>query len=107
MGRSSLGAFEQLVLLAVLRLQEEAYAVSIVNEIRERTSRDASLASIYVVLGRLESKGHLTSSVDDSTSGRGGRRRRFYRATPAAIEALRASHAALRSLWDGLGVITD
>lgn len=107
MGRGALGEFEQLVLLAVLRLKDEAYAVSIVEEIRAKTRRDASLASIYVVLGRLESKGFLTSEVEGAASDRGGRPRRYYGATPLAIEALRASRDALMSLWDGLAVLTE
>ena len=107
MGRGVVGEFEQLVLLAVLRRDGEAYAVTIVEEIRARTRRDASLASIYVVLGRLESKGFLTSEVEGAESNRGGRPRRYYSATPLAIDALRASREALLSLWDGLAVLTE
>ena len=107
MGRSSLGEFEQLVLLAVLRLDRNAYAPTIVEEIQDRAGRDASLASIYVVLGRLEDKGLLTSELGVGDAERGGRKKRYYHATEKAVESLRASRSALLNLWDGLTVITD
>jgi len=102
MGRRALGELEQLVLLAIARLDGRAYAVSIVDEIERCTGRDVGQASIYVVLGRLENKGMLSSRVGAGASERGGRPRRYYRITPAAAAKLHESRDALRSLWDGL-----
>ena len=98
-----LGEFEQLVLLAVLRLGEaDAYAVPIRKEIESRTRRAASRGAIYITLDRLEEKGYLESHLGDGTPERGGRARRFYRVRPAGLRALEQSWLALRSMWEGL-----
>ena len=97
-----IGEFEQVVLLAILRLGEEAYAVSIRDEILACTGRDVSRGSIYITLDRLETKGYLRSSFGDPTPERGGRAKRYYALRPRAIEALRESRRALVSLWRGL-----
>lgn len=102
MGRETLGEFEQLVLLACLQLGEDAYTVSIVDEIARRTGREASHSAVYVALRRLEDKGLATSSLGESTPERGGRPKRFFRAAPEALPALREARDALLSMWDGL-----
>ncbi len=102
MGRDSLGDFEQLVLLAVARLGEQAYVVPILEEIAARTGREASHAAVYVALRRLESKNLVASRLGEPTSQRGGRAKRFFRLEPAAIERLRESRDALLSMWDGV-----
>ena len=97
----NLGEFEQVVLLAVLRLGDEAYAVPILDEIAQRTGRAVSRGSVYVTLDRLETKGYLRSRLGDPTAERGGRAKRYYALRPRAVEALRDSRRALIELWRG------
>jgi len=97
-----LGEFEQLVLLAVMRLAGNAYAVPIREEIESRTSRNVARGALYVTLDRLEEKGYLRSWLADATAERGGRAKRFYEVKPAGAKALESSWAALRSMWEGL-----
>src|SRR6266511_4569700 len=100
---SALGEFEQVVLLAVLRLgDDEAYAVPIRDEILRCTGRDVSRGSIYITLDRLETKGYLKSYLADPTPERGGRSKRFYALRPLAVNALKESRRALVALWRGL-----
>ena len=97
-----IGEFEQVVLLAILRLGDEAYAVSVRDEILRCTGRDASRGSIYITLDRLETKGYLKSRLADPTPERGGRAKRYYALRPVAIAALRENRRALVALWRGL-----
>jgi DNA-binding PadR family transcriptional regulator len=97
-----LGEFEQLVLLAVMRLEGEAYAVPIRQEIEGRTSRRVARGALYVTLDRLEEKGYLKSWLADATAQRGGRAKRYYEVKPAGAKALEYSWTALRSMWEGL-----
>ena len=100
--QAPLGEFEQLVLLAVMRLRGDAYAVPIRQEIEERTSRSVARGALYVTLDRLEEKGYLKSWLADATAERGGRAKRFYEVKPAGVKALEYSWTALRSMWEGL-----
>jgi PadR family transcriptional regulator, regulatory protein PadR len=100
--QSPLGEFEQLVLLAILRLKESAYAVTIRQEIEERTGRAISRGAIYITLDRLEKKGYLVSRLADATAERGGRSKRYYEVTPVGAAALRQSWSSLRKMWEGL-----
>jgi PadR family transcriptional regulator, regulatory protein PadR len=100
--RGPLGEFEQLVLLAVLRLGDSAYAVSIRREIEERTGRSVSRGAIYITLDRLEKKGYLVSRFADATAERGGRSKRYYEVRPVGARALRDSWSAIRKMWEGL-----
>ena len=102
MTRSYLGEFEHLVLLAVLRLGDEAYAPAILEEIEQRTGRPPSPGSMYVTLDRLEEKGLLRSRLADATDDRGGRPRRYVTVTAFGVRQLRASRTALLELWRGL-----
>jgi DNA-binding PadR family transcriptional regulator len=97
-----LGEFEQLVLLALVRLGTEAYGVSIRDEIEQRAGRDVALGAVYTTLLRLENKGLAASRLGDPTPERGGRRKKFYRPTAAGQRALRASLDALRGMTRGL-----
>ena len=97
-----LGDFEQLVLLGVLRLGEDAYGAAIRQEIHARSRRDVSINAVYTTLDRLEGKGLLKSWVGEPTAQRGGRRRKFYALEPAGTAALRQAYQALRSMADGL-----
>jgi DNA-binding PadR family transcriptional regulator len=97
-----LGEFEQIVLLAILRLKDHAYAVPIREEIAARTSRSVARGALYTALDRLESKRCLASRMSEPLAERGGRSRRYYTVTPAGVSALRASRHALLQLWNGL-----
>jgi len=96
------GDFEQLVLLAVLRLRDTAYAVPIRREIEERAGRAPARGAVYVTLERLEEKGYLESWLGEPAAERGGRPRRYYRVRPAGVRALEESWTALRRMWQGL-----
>jgi len=98
-----LSELEHLVLLAVLRLGDRAYAVSIRDEISSVTGLRPLRGSIYVTLDRLAKKHYLTSQMGDPMPERGGKARRFFRATPAAQRALRVSRAVFQKMWEGLG----
>jgi PadR family transcriptional regulator, regulatory protein PadR len=102
MTREALGEFEQLVLLAVVRLGTDVYGVPIAAEIERRTGRAVSTAAVYVTLRRLEQKGLLSSSMSAPTAERGGKARRCVSVTRAGLEALRASRHAMESMWKGL-----
>jgi PadR family transcriptional regulator, regulatory protein PadR len=97
-----LGELEQIVLLAVLRLGDEAYAVPILEQIETQTGRKIARGALYTALERLETKGCLRSRVGDPLPERGGRARRFFTVTPAAVRALKQSRLALMRLWHGL-----
>ena len=97
-----LGEFELLVLLAALRLQDEAHPVSIVQEIRQRTGRSVQRASVYVTLQRLEDKGLVSSWLGQPAPERGGKARRHVRLTRQGRDAVRETRAALQSMWAGL-----
>jgi DNA-binding PadR family transcriptional regulator len=99
----ALGDLEQLVLLAILQLGDDAYGVTIAGALREKAGRDLAMATIYTTLDRLEAKGFLTSSLGLPTAERGGRRKRYFRVNAAGQRALRESLAALQALSAGLG----
>lgn len=102
MGRETLGEFEQLVLLACLRLGDDAYVVPIIQEIEERTGRAVTHAAVYVALRRLEKRGLVRSQLGAPTPERGGRAKRFFHVQPEARQLLREARDALLSMWDGL-----
>ena len=97
-----LGEFEHVVLLAVLRLDDEAYAMAVRDQILACTGRDVSRGSIYITLDRLETKGYLKSRLADPTPERGGRAKRYYSLRPRAVEALKECRRQLEALWRGL-----
>lgn len=96
------GEFEQLVLLAILRLQDEAYGVTIRNEIERHTGRRVGRGQVYTTLDRLESKGCVSSAFGDPSPVPSGKARRFYHVEAAGVAALKRSGAAIRGLWSGL-----
>ena len=102
MSSQALGEFEQLVLLAILRLGDEAYTVPVIDEIERRTGRQVGHASVYVALRRLEKKGLVRSRMSEPTGRPGGRSRRYFRTEPEALERLRDQRDALLAMWDGL-----
>ena len=99
MGRPDLGEMEQLVLLAILRLGQDAYGIPILDEVSDQSGRDVARATVYVALRRLEQKGLVTSHLGDSTPERGGRAKRFFRLTPAGLKTLREIRTRFQRLW--------
>ena len=103
----ALGEFEQMVLLAVLQVNDNAYGVSVHEELERHTARPVARGAVYMTLDRLEKKGLLASSLSAPTAERGGRARRCYKPTRAAIASLKASRRTLLSLWDGLEPVLE
>ena len=100
MTRTALGDLEHHTLLAALRLKGEAYSVSVVQEIEDRTGREVAQSAVFIAMRRLEEKGLLSSRVDDQSEEK-GRVRRYFELTPAGKERLREMREALMSLWEG------
>lgn len=105
--RPSIGEFEELVLLSVLQVGDEAYGVPVLEEIRRRTGRSVLRPAVYVALGRLEEKGMVSARTGRAGADRGGRKRKFYTVEPEGMEALRQSRQARLSMWDGLETVLD
>lgn len=102
-----LGEFEQLILLSVARLGDQAYGIAILEELHERTGTEVAVASVYAALDRLERRGLVASSVGEPTRQRGGRAKRYFALGAAGAVALRRSRHALDSLWEGLELDND
>jgi PadR family transcriptional regulator, regulatory protein PadR len=102
-----LGEFEQMVLLAILRVGEEAYAIPVREEIEGRTGRRVARGALYTALERLEAKRCVRSRLSDPLPERGGRARRYFSVTPAGLSALRSSRRALLQLWQGLETVLE
>jgi DNA-binding PadR family transcriptional regulator len=98
----NLGEFEHIVLLAILRLGDEAYAIPIREEIEARTERTVARGALYTALERLESKRCLRSRMSSPLPERGGRSRRYFTVTPTGLSAIRSSRRSLLRLWQGL-----
>lgn len=101
-GREHLGEFEQIVLLAVLRLGEDAYGVPIRRDIEQRAGRTLTVGALYRTLDRLEEKGYVKSWSSDPVPERGGRSRRYFKVRAPGMRALRESREALSAMWEGL-----
>ena len=96
-----------MVLLAILRLDGDAEGLRVLRELETQTGTSVSRGALYTTLDRLHAKGHLTWTVGESTPERGGLPKRRYRVTPSGLGALKASRAALVSLWRGLDEVLD
>lgn len=103
--RDFLGEFEHIVLLALLRLEDRAYGVTVRQEIELRTKREVSLGAVYATLDRLEIKRYVRSRCGDPTPERGGRSKRFFEVTAEGTTAVNRTQRALRSMTEGLDVI--
>src|SRR5262245_5656920 len=104
----NLGEFEQVVLLAILQLQQDgAYGVSIRATIFAHTKREPTPGAIYTTLDRLEGKKLVRSTVGEATAQRGGRAKRYYQVTGQGIAALKRAHRAFTSLARGLTVLGE
>jgi len=107
MARVDLGDMEHLVLLAILRLGQDAYGIPILDEVCARSGREVSRATVYVALKRLEQKGLVTSRLGESTPERGGRAKRFFKMKPSGLKALRESRDMFLSLWRDYETVLD
>lgn len=97
-----LGTFEQAVLLALIRLRDEAYGRAILKEVETRLGREVAVGAVYATLERLEAKGLITSELGSGTPVRGGRARRFYSIQRSGARALNESRATLEGMWQGI-----
>jgi DNA-binding PadR family transcriptional regulator len=100
--RNYLGEFELMILLAVIRLGEEAYGVPISRELEAYRGRDVSVGSVYAALERLEAKGLVSSSLGDPTPERGGKAKRFFRITKTGLRQVHETRRVLSKLWHAL-----
>jgi len=102
MKRTRLGEFQELILMAVILLHQEAYGNEIQRELEKRLDERLSVGAIQTALKRMEEKGFLTSSWGEATPKRGGKRKRFYVATPYAHRMLDDIKAIRRGMWDSI-----
>jgi DNA-binding PadR family transcriptional regulator len=101
-GRDFLGEFEHIIVLALLRLEDRAYGVTVRQEIEFRTNREVSIGAVYATLNRLEAKGYVRSRRGDPTPERGGRSKRFFRVTAKGVASVNRTQRALQSMTEGL-----
>ena len=102
MGQTYLGEFEQIVLLAVWRIGEDAYGVRIRQEIEARTGRAVTIGAVYATLDRLAQKGCVKTAMGEPTAARGGRAKRYYSITRTGMAALEDTRQQLARMWKGL-----
>lgn len=102
MPRNYLTDFELMLLLAILRVGDDAYGVSIAREIEAFGERTVMLGAVYTGLERLETNGLVSSSVGPPTPERGGRAKRYFRVTPSGMKAIRQAKRAFTRLWSGV-----
>ncbi len=102
MARHLLTDFELMLLLAVLRVGDQAYGVEIAREIERTGGRPVLLGAAYAALDRLERRGLVTSELGQPTAERGGRAKRFFTVTTRGIQAVKATQQALVALWHDL-----
>lgn len=103
---TNIGEFEELVLLTVAALLEDAYSVSVCDELSEYTGRTVKLGVVHAVLNRLEEKGFLDSQLGEATKSRGGKRKRFYQVTNAGKVALIKTKEVRDELWSRIPKLT-
>ena len=99
--RPYLGNFELMVLLAVIRLDDAAYGVTISRTLEAGTGREITIGSVYAALERLQEKGLVRSRLGEPTPERGGRAKRYFRVTPDGVREARSTREALSVLWEG------
>lgn len=107
MSKKFLGEFEQVVLLTIVRLGEEAYGGKIRTTIDELIQREITIGALYITLDRLEEKGLVTSKHGDQVSLRGGRPRRYFNITSDGKQALNRSREVMQTLWSGVSLRVD
>lgn len=94
--------FELMVMLAVLRVRDDAYGVPIAREIEKTARRPVTLAAVYLALDRLRQNGLVACRLGDPTPARGGRAKKFFSVTPTGLDAIRRSQEAFTALWEGI-----
>src|ERR1700683_494719 len=104
-GRDYLGEFEHIIVLALLRLEDRAYGVTVRQEIEVRIQREVSIGAVYATLDRLGTKGAVQSHHGDPTPERGGRSKRFFRVTAKGMAAVNRTQHDLQSMAEGLDLI--
>jgi DNA-binding PadR family transcriptional regulator len=102
-----LGEFEQLLMLAILRLREDAYSLAVRRELEQRAHRTVSRGAFYATLDRLESKGLVKWKSMPPTDSRGGMPQRRFEVTPAGIHILQTSRETLLDMWHGLESVLE
>lgn len=109
MGKTYIGEFEQMVLLAILQQGEGAYAIGVREELERCAGREVSRGALYRTFDRLESKGYIEWALEDGSPvpERGGHPMRRFQVTEAGVEVLRESRSALLKLWQGLETRLD
>jgi DNA-binding PadR family transcriptional regulator len=100
--RRSLTDLEFMILLAILRLADDAYGVTIGRQIEQHAKRAVTRAALYVALDRLEERGLVRSSVGSPTPERGGRAKRYFTVTSTGLRAVRGTQRAFVALWSGI-----
>jgi DNA-binding PadR family transcriptional regulator len=106
-GPPTLGEFEQLLLLAILRCGDKAYTVPIRQVLGERVGRHVARGALFTTLDRLEAKGLVSSTMGEPLAVRGGRARRYFTVSPTGVDALRAARSAVAALSQGLESILE
>ncbi len=101
-GRSYLGEFELMLLLAVIQLGDDAYGVPIARELEAHRGKDVSVGSVYAALERLEAKGLVESNLGDPTPERGGKAKRYFRVTREGLRQVQETRRVLTGLWETL-----
>jgi len=99
MKRASLGELEELILLIIAVIRENAYGVTITQSLEKETGRAIDFSTVHTTLKRLEEKGFLTSAMGGATAERGGRRKRFFAITAYGFQALRENQEIRDRLW--------
>jgi DNA-binding PadR family transcriptional regulator len=102
MSRETLGNFELMVMLALIRHGNAAYGVPISKTIEESTNREVLVGSVYAALERLEAKGFVVGELGEPTPERGGRAKRYFRVTEKGLRQVRDTRGALIKLWQGI-----
>jgi PadR family transcriptional regulator, regulatory protein PadR len=102
--RDYLTQTELMILLAILRLKDEAYGVPICAEILDRTGREIAAASVYAILERLQQRGLVESELGEATAARGGRAKTYFRVTAKGTTQVRETQHALQGMWRGLAL---
>lgn len=106
-GRDYFGEFELMVMLAILRLDEDAYGVPIAAEMEAFRGREISLGSVYAALERLEGKGYISSFLGEATPERGGKAKRYFKATKNGYKAVQRTRHALTSMWKRIPALKE
>ena len=97
-----MGNFELMVMLALIRIGENAYGVPISEELEKRTGRDIAIGSVYAALERLEDKGFVKSSMGEATARRGGKPKRLFKVTSLGLKTARELHAVREKIWNAI-----